>query len=338
MVASFARKTDAVRWASDLEADIRNGRYFPVRKSIQLTVSQAIDLYLTESLSKKKSQATPLGILKWWRERIGDRLLAEVNRPLIREHWNSVKESVSARTGRPLTSRSINAYIEVLSAFLSFCVTEKEWIDENPVRKIKREPVDNARQVFLDDEELKRLLEAVEHSSNRYLKVAVLVSLSTGGRRGEVMGLTWEDIDLFSGTVRFRDTKNGDSRTVVLGRSALLAVRDLWASRSSSSLLFPTTKPRLRRSGAASSYPWEDLRRPFARACREAQVAHIRWHDLRHCAASYLLASGASLAEIGKILGHRSPVMSWRYSQLDQQRTAELARKVDQAFLSNKAA
>lgn len=51
-------------------------------------------------------------------------------------------------------------------------------------------------------------------------------------------------------------------------------------------------------------------------ACRAAGVGHVRVHDLRHTYASWLLQSGVDLAEVGRLLGHTSPLTTQRYAHL----------------------
>ena len=156
------------------------------------------------------------------------------------------------------------------------------------------------------------------------------MSLSTGGRRSEVLGLTWDDVDLKTGEVRFRVTKNGRSRTVILGKTALRELKKHSTLRAiKCNLIFPPLKPR---RGGLNHTPWEDLSSPFRRACEKAKIEDFRWHDMRHCSASFMIMSGASIEEAMKVLGHKTPAMSWRYSHLDQKRNSELANIVDSKF------
>ncbi|NCA73075.1 MAG: site-specific integrase, partial [Sphingobacteriia bacterium] len=69
-----------------------------------------------------------------------------------------------------------------------------------------------------------------------------------------------------------------------------------------------------------------DLRTPWETALKRAGIERFRWHDMRHSAASFLAANGASLLEIGAVLGHKSPATTKRYAHLTEQHTHDLVR------------
>jgi len=338
LTKTFTRKTDGDAWAQDTESAMRNGHYKPTREAEEMPLSQLIDLYIANTFHERRSPATPLQTLTWWKERIGDVAVANISKKLVKQHWAELAVSKSARTDELLSNRTLNAYVETLSACLSYAVSE-ELLETNPLIGLRRKRLNNSREVVLSQEQLQKLLEAAEKSSNRYLKVALLMTLSTGGRRGEIMGLRWDEVDLTTGEIQFNRTKNGKKRTVTLGKLALEALKKHSRLRVlHSPLVFAPLKPRRADGKGKFSFAWEDLRAPFKRACKEAEIQGLRWHDLRHCAASYFLMSGASIEEMMKILGHQSGSMSWRYAHLDQKRTSELTNKVDSNILSARVA
>ena len=114
-----------------------------------------------------------------------------------------------------------------------------------------------------------------------------------------------------------------------MGGAALKALKQHRVkSGFGSDYIFPNRRPRWKLGEAKNQTPWEDITAPFRRARDAAGIEDFRFHDLRHCAASYLLESGATLAEVGKILGHRTAQMTWRYSHLAQCRSDELIGKM----------
>ena len=121
------------------------------------------------------------------------------------------------------------------------------------------------------------------------------------------MGLKWSDVYLKDGFIILHDTKNGERRRVPLvGHGLDLLKTHAKVRRSDTDLLFP---------GKDSSKPI-DLRRPFNNALEQAEINDFKWHDLRHCTASYLAMNGASLAEIAEVLGHKTLAMVKRYAHL----------------------
>lgn len=338
ITATFRRKTDAVRWKQQTEVDIRSLRYFPLVEAKKRTVGELIDRYIDETFEQRRSRQTPLQTLDWWKSKVGYLTLDRLTTAVIKGHWDSLAVGPSERTGRPLSPRMLNCYLETFSAALTKASREYGWLPENPALRIQRKKLPPGRVRCLDEVELPKFLEQVYTAKNPYLRPAVLLSLATGGRRSEVLGLTWEDVDLKNGSVTFRHTKNGDTRSVPLRGEALDCLKEHARTyRFRSEQVFPARKYRWKQGQGRTSTPWEDPRAAFRDACKKAGIVNFRWHDMRHCAASYLLASGASLGEVGKVLGHRGPQMTWRYTHLVQGRTDELVTKMADNFLQRHA-
>jgi integrase len=168
---------------------------------------------------------------------------------------------------------------------------------------------------YLDDEERKRLLSACEKSRDLLLYPLVLTALSTGCRQGELLNLRWSEVDLERGVIRLLNTKNNERRAVPLhgpARDQVLALSKV--RRIGDDRVFPLTS--------------HQLRGPWQAALRQAEIEDFRFHDLRHTAASYLAMSGATLAEIAEVLGHKSLQMVRRYSHISEQHTSEVIERM----------
>lgn len=332
---TFGRMAEARAWAEDLESDIRNGRLKLSKDGAKVTLAELIDRYILETFHKRRSPDFPRTVLEFWKEKLGHYRLSDINKSVVRQIWKSLETKVSERTGKFLTNRTLNGYIEPLSSCFSYAVSELDWIEVNPCHGLRRRSVaGNWRLRILTEDEMKRLLNAVSQSSNDYLMLACLLALSTGARRGELMKLTWDDVNLSIGQLTFRETKNGYSRTVMMSESARVAlIKHSKVRRLDTTLIFPRRKPLWKQGNGTSSKKWEDLHKPFERALEKAEISNYHWHDLRHQAASFLIGSGASLEEVGKILGHRTPQTTWRYAKLLQERNLELVSAVDEIFI-----
>jgi integrase len=180
---------------------------------------------------------------------------------------------------------------------------------------------DNARDRYLRDEgqhsELARLLEAARISESPLLYPFVLLTLVTGGRRSEVLGLTWDRVDLEAGTVLFEHTKNGDSRCVSITPEVVGLLKP--RQGIGKVLLFPSPNDPSRPV---------DIRSAWETALRRAGIEDFRIHDLRHTAASYAAMEGATSAELAGILGHRTLAMVKRYSHLSPDHVARASAKI----------
>jgi integrase len=238
-----------------------------------------------------------------------------------------------------------------LSHAFTIAVNEWGWLDDTPMRKVKKPAVPRGRVRFLSEDstapdgsvikgERTRLLKACEESDNSYLYTVVVLALSTGMRQGEIMGLTWENVDLHQCRATLYETKNGEIRVIPLSGKALellkthAKVRRLEllkthakVRRLDTDLLFPG-KP-FYDENRKKQYKPMDLRAPWEKALKKAGIEDFRFHDLRHSAASYLAMNGASLAEIAEVLGHKTLQMVKRYAHLSEAHTAGVVARMN---------
>jgi integrase len=155
------------------------------------------------------------------------------------------------------------------------------------------------------------------------MSTIVVLALATGARRGELLNLRWSDVDLKRGTLTFHQTKNGERRAVPLTGYALeVLTQHAQGRRLDTPLVFPD-RTGTRPIGIREAFEW---------AVKRAGIANFRFHDCRHCAASYLAMNGASLAEIAEVLGHKTLAMVKRYAHLSEAHTAGVVARMNQAI------
>ena len=206
-------------------------------------------------------------------------------------------------------SRILERYLSALSHAFTIAVKEWGWIEDNPLRKVCKPQLPRGRVRFLDDEERARLLEACKASKNHFLYPVVILALATGMRQGEMMNLHWADVDFKKEKITLHETKNGDIRVVPLTGHAHAVLKKLQAKHShNTDLVFPGSKP---------NKPI-DLRFPWEQVIKKANITNFRFHDLRHCCASYLLMNKVPLPVIAEILGHKTYQMVKRYAHLSE--------------------
>ena len=320
--ATFARLTDAKKWVQSIESAIRENRHFKVSEAKRHTLSELIDRYCVNVLPNKKSAKTQFQQLNWWKTKIGSRPLSDITPSLIAEYRDELGREITIR-GKPPSPATVVRYMAALSHAFTIAVKEWGWMEDSPMRKVTKPREPRGRVRFLSDEERVRLLESCKESSSPYLYPVVVLALSTGMRSGEIMGLTWDNVDLNRGRAILHETKNGERRAVALKGHALELLKELGkVRRIDSNLLFPaketkTTKPI-------------DLRKPWEAAVQKTELHDFRFHDLRHSAASYLAMNGASLAEIAEVLGHKTLQMVKRYAHLSEGHTARVVESMNQ--------
>lgn len=341
--ATFKRKTDALHWATQTEAAILEGRHFKASESKKRTFGELVDHYMATVVpvrhtSEQARQTIELH-LAWWKKHLGPYLLADISPAKIAQLRDKLLASPARGAGgRPLLNQdgsprrrkspaTVVRYLASLSVVFATATNEWEWIDQNPVQKVRRPRESRGRVRFLSDNERERLIAACKASSNPYLFTVVIIALSTGARYGEIIGLRWRDIDLIRGIARLERTKNRERRALPLTHVALEAVKRLHKK----------VKPKpgdflfARADGLA---PME-IRKHWYKAMEDAELEDFRFHDLRHSAASYLAMNGATLAEIAEILGHKTLQMVKRYAHLSDQHTAKVVERMNKSIFKD---
>ena len=375
--ATFDRITDAKRWAQDTESAIRERRYFKTAEAQRHTLSEAIDKYIKTKLISRKSSKDPLRHLLYWKEQIGAYTLADITPSLIGDVRDKLcsepiistridKQRLTPEKGRKLgkivekvveTKRqrngaTVNRYMTALSHCLSVAANEWQWFEINPMPKVAKLKESRGRVRFLDDDERARFLAACQDSKNPFLYPVVILALSTGMRHGEILNLTWNDIDLTNRRIILEETKNGERRAVAVVSKAfeiLTEMKKQKVRRIDTNLVFPqrpTAKeaarlkaksagdrrqvmPEVKSSDNEIKVKPASLRTAFLFALKKAKIENFKFHDLRHSAASYLAMNGATLSEIAEVLGHKTLQMVKRYAHLSDQHVSSVVESMN---------
>jgi integrase len=322
--ATFDRVTDAKHWAQSTEAAIREGRYFKVPESKRKTFSELAERYIKDVLPRKpKSERLQARQLQWWAKELGHMVLADVSPSVIARARDKLATE-RMPWGETRSPSTVVRYLAVLSHALSVAMREWEWIDLNPMTRVAKPKEPRGRTRFLAQAERVRLLEECKRSPQQLLYPIVVLALSTGMRKGEIMNLRWEDVDLGRGKATLWETKNGERRVVPITGHALDCLTSLSkVRRIDTSLVFPGT-------GTGAKAKPIDFRKHWLEVLKRAQVPDFRFHDLRHSTASYLAMSGVTIAEVAAVLGHKTLQMAMRYSHHSEAHTSGIVKALDE--------
>lgn len=291
---TFRTKKLAEAWARAQEQAVDEGRALPNAIARRMTLRAVIDAHMARDRDSR--DPTKVSRLGWWADELGDRKLADIGRAAIAESMDKLADGGRA----PAT---VNRYLASLSAALRDAV-EREWIAENPARKVRRPREDNARHRYLSDEERPALLAACQApESPDWLYPFVVTALGTGARKGELLALRWADVDLERGRALLVTTKTGKPRMLVLLPPVVAALR-AWG--------------KVRRLGEERVFPIGEFKLYdfWKPACDRAGIEGLWFHDLRHSCASYMAQAGANLPTIMTALGHTTLAATQRYQHL----------------------
>lgn len=335
---TFDRRTDAKEWAFQREHELKQEIRFGLAHTAKKTIGAMIERYVALELPKKRTNQVAARVaLDWWKEQIGERaiseltpaLLSECRDRLLNEPYKPSRYAPADWKERTKGPATVVRYMATMSHVLTIAANEWQWIPTNPMTKVKRPTLPTNRVRFLDDEERARLLTACKASRWEDLYCLVILALSTGARKSELLGLRWRDIDFNASVARLEKTKNRERRSLPLAHHA----RDLILAMKEKHQPAPTDFVFPSEDGLSP----REIKRPWEVALKEAELEDFRFHDLRHSAASYLAMNGATLAEIAEVLGHKTLQMVKRYAHLSEQHVAGVVERMNKAIFTEPA-
>jgi integrase len=289
---TFETKADAEKWARALESEIDKGQFVNVSEAQRNTLGDVIARYLTEVTPSMKGAAEDTIRLKAiMRKPIARWSMANLSAAHIATYRDERLKEVSAGT--------VIRELAYLSAIINHARREWGINVPNPVQMVRKPQSPQARSRVLNDEEVSKLLQALEPTGRRshWTKPAVQLALATAMRRGELLSLRWEHIDLQGRTAFLPDTKNGESRTVPLSSVAVQLLAEL--PRHISGTVFPVKAFTL---DAA-----------FKRGVCRAGLDGVRFHDLRRTAITRMAEKLPNVIELAAVSGHKSLMVLKRY-------------------------
>jgi integrase len=226
-------------------------------------------------------------------------------------HVAKTKEEARAKlekaVGKPkdetISRRSVDICVARLKRMFNLSV---DWglMPTSPAARVRLFREDRRRVRYLTEEEETGLLDACSPQLRR----VVLFALHTGMRRGEILGLRWQDVDSKNGVavIPAEKAKGKRNRFIPLNSVALAVLDELPASLDRTALVFKNSE----------GGEWDRLRKHWEYAVFAAGLEDFRFHDLRHTYASRLVMAGIDLAVLRELLGHRDFEMTLRYAHL----------------------
>ena len=259
-------------------------------------------------VAKKETKHDSSIYNKHMRAQLGRYVLQDITNPVM-DVW--VREQIVAGYKRS----TINKHIFLLNRFLNIA---RRWgfipHQSHNQHNIKKLPVGDFKQRFLDKHEIEHLLKHCRTSPHPFLYLIIQLLLHTGARIGEARQIKWRHVDFNKRIWTVPVSKNGRSRRIVLSDAAIGILND--ARAKCERLMLDTSPDCYVFSNPKSGKPYTSFNSAWFMVRDSAGLSDVRIHDLRHTFASLLVNKGVSLYEVQTLLGHSSPQMTQRYAHL----------------------
>lgn len=324
--ATFSSITRAKDWLNRKQAEIELEILENCSLNRKHTVNDLIHRYIDNVLpTKPKNARNTKRILRWWAKEIGTYQLRDIKPSLLAQKRDKLLSEVN-KVGKQRSNSTAVRYLSSLSHAFTIAVKEWEWMRENPMLKITKPKESHGRTRFLDEQEKDTLLKACYEIDREILYPIVVLALSTGMRKGEILDLKKGNIDCSNNRILIETSKNGESRFVpLIGHAEELIVAKVKGQDSNSYLFTSKTHP------SEKAY----IRKHWEKALKKANLKNFRLHDLRHTAASYLAMSGANAMEIALFLGHKTLHCTKRYTHFSKGHLQKMAENHDSKLFNN---
>lgn len=264
--------------------------------------------------------ATARGQINALRAFFGEKRVRRITYAQLREYRAARLQTTSDRTDRNLSIATVNRALSTLRRMFNVAATEG-WLIRNPFNAgapLISTADERPRVRILTSDEEKALLLACSARQRAHLRPLVIAALDTWMRKGELSKLRWNQVDLGARVIHVRalHTKTMTVRDVPVSQRLHVELERLWdiSPQDAGALVFGIR---------------DNVRLAFDSARTDAGLSDVRFHDLRHAAATRLVQKGLSLAEVGRILGHTQPVTTYRYINPDGATLKRAAEAMD---------
>jgi integrase len=323
--ATFRTKKDAEAWARKAESSMDRGLFVDQSAGRETTLGDLVELYLTGVTAHRPSanaqEAETARLKRFQRDERALCSYAAVN--LKPEHFEDYRDrrlKHRLKNGKTIAPGTVKRELTTLKRVIDYR-KRRLGLLVNPVNTedVKRPAVNDERDVRLCLEERDALLQACSDARNPWLGPFVELGFETGARRGSLLRLAWDDVDLERKTALLRGIKNSRSPDKIINHLIGLtprAVEILKALDRTDSRVFPMTENAFRLA--------------FNRARAKAGVPHFHFHDTRHERISSLFEAKWSMIQVMAQTGHRDPKSVKRYANLTGDFLAEELAKLEQ--------
>ena len=333
---TFNTKAQAEAWASVIESEMVRGIFISRVEAERTTLGEIIDRYLIEITPLHRGSTTESIRLKaMQRHSLSARPLATLSSYDFAKYRDWRLKGDPSNDIKPVKPATVHRELGIFRQVIEHA--RREWgisMPENPLALVSRPKVQNARDRRLEPNEETYMLAALETGSvgekakrNPWMLPLVKLALETAMRQGELISLTWSNIDFKKSTAYLPLTKNGEARQIPLSTSAVAILKAM--PQSIDGQVFPITQNALQmvweRALVRAIKAYETDCANYGKKPRPTFLANLRFHDLRHEATSRLAEKLSNILELASVTGHKDLQMLKRYYH---PKAADLAKKL----------
>jgi len=291
-VSSFATKAEAQTWTRSIESAMDQGVHQANHSARNILLTDLLQRYVDEVSPTKRSEKRERQAIQFMqRQKIAAYSMEKLTPTVVARYRDERLKTVAAGT--------IIRELSILSSVISHA--RKEWglPTTNPCALVRRPASPQGRARLLTADEEVRLISELQPIRRRspWMVPLVLLALETAMRRGELLSMRWENVNLQTQTALLPMTKNGTARVVPLSRRAVAVLQAL--PKADIGPVFPLS--------------YMVVNNCFVDACKRAQIVNLHFHDLPHTATSRLAEKLPNVIELASVTGHQTIQMLKRY-------------------------
>lgn len=299
--SGFKTKVEAEACRAEIEHSLNNGTYI---KDNKMLFEVAMETFIESHISHYCKFSTA----DTYKSIINQHILSFFKGKKINEiKPTTIHSFITDRKDNEASISRINEILKVLKVFFNK-LEELEMIQNNPTKCIRKLKEVKKEMKILSKEQINILLENSKNTSQQAYTL-IMTAIFTGMRQGELLALTWEDIDFANNIININKTvydgvvtttkTESSVRKITLCKALKRALQE-WKLRTDNfNLVFPNKKGNYIDKKNLTA-------RIFKPILKNADLPNIRWHDLRHTYASIMISENASMRFVQEQLGHQS--------------------------------
>ncbi|MCX6353977.1 MAG: site-specific integrase [Candidatus Aureabacteria bacterium] len=294
-------KKDAENALAMRKAAILQGKFDIKARRKRIQFKELANKYLEYSKATKRSHRRDGTSMKHLLQFFAGYRLNQINPHIIEQYKIERRREIMSldkyrgRDSRDVPMATINRELACLSHMFNMAI-KWEKAEHNPAKGVKFFKEENLTQRLLTNDQITALLA----NCTDYLKGIVTIALNTGMRLGEILNLTWGQVDLGQGYITVIKTKSGKQRKIPINRAAY----DVLKNQHRDSIFVFNQDGK----------PFGSVKKGFKAALRRSGIGYCRFHDLRHTFATRLVLANVSLPVVKELLGHASIETTMRYA------------------------